>query len=118
MTSKPKSVQSGSDAYELSVDPSWQPFLERVLTGTTRTDREIDAMELPPRLGLIRLAVRALRWYRTALSPKLGHRCVFEPTCSRYAELVIRRNGILFGVAKTSRRLCRCRPGAGGVDLP
>jgi putative membrane protein insertion efficiency factor len=47
-------------------------------------------------------------------------RCRFTPTCSRYAEVVIARDGLLKGGAETARRLLRCGPWTplGTVDEP
>ncbi|MFH1260222.1 MAG: membrane protein insertion efficiency factor YidD [Elusimicrobiota bacterium] len=59
-----------------------------------------------------------MRWYRRRILPKLGNRCVFEPSCSHYAELALREKGLVKGLKLTAKRLCRCRPGAGGIDLP
>jgi putative membrane protein insertion efficiency factor len=61
--------------------------------------------------------------YQRTLSPwmpALGVRCRFTPTCSRYAEAVIRRDGALAGGFLAARRLLRCGPWtpAGTVDPP
>jgi putative membrane protein insertion efficiency factor len=118
MPGEERKVQVNGDTYELAVGSEWQPFLQRVLTGATEIDREIDALPIPREPFRLRLAIKALRWYRAALSPRLGHRCVFEPSCSRYSELAIRDSGLFHGMVRTVRRLRRCRPGAGGFDLP
>ncbi len=39
-----------------------------------------------------------------------GTRCRFEPTCSRYAEAVIRDHGALVGGARSAWRIVRCGP--------
>ena len=61
--------------------------------------------------------------YQEQISGRLGEagvRCRFEPTCSVYAETVIRRDGALVGSWKALRRLARCGPWtpAGTPDLP
>jgi len=59
-----------------------------------------------------------LRAYKLAISPYLGQRCRFYPSCSAYAELAIRRHGVIKGSALAGKRLCKCHPWhAGGVDL-
>ncbi|MFP4057286.1 MAG: membrane protein insertion efficiency factor YidD [Candidatus Brocadiia bacterium] len=64
-----------------------------------------------------RLALLVLRAYRRFLSPLLGPRCRFEPTCSAYAIEAIRRKGLLRGSLKALWRLLRCHPYAkGGYD--
>lgn len=63
-----------------------------------------------PLIGLVRL-------YQLTLSPWLGQRCRFEPTCSQYALTALRRFGALRGTALTVRRLARCHPwGSSGYD--
>lgn len=59
-----------------------------------------------------------LRAYKLTISPYLGQRCRFYPSCSAYAELAIRRHGVIRGSALAGKRLCKCHPWhAGGVDL-
>jgi hypothetical protein len=58
-----------------------------------------------------------LRLYRWGISPWLGPRCRFEPTCSNYAIAAIRRFGPARGGLLALRRLSRCHPwGASGYD--
>ncbi|MBI1377938.1 MAG: membrane protein insertion efficiency factor YidD [Frankiales bacterium] len=68
---------------------------------------------------------RVLRWlltglivgYRTFLSPLLGPRCRFYPSCSAYGLEAISVHGAAKGTALTVARICRCNPwNAGGVD--
>jgi putative membrane protein insertion efficiency factor len=116
MTEAPRKIEVDGNSYELAVDDNWGPFFERVLSAATAEDRKVDAMDIPSKPRRIRMAILALRWYRRRLSPKLGHRCVFEPSCSRYSELAFRERGIFCGAALTLWRLIRCRPGRGGID--
>jgi putative membrane protein insertion efficiency factor len=44
-------------------------------------------------------------------------RCCFEPSCSEYAVLALRKYGMVIGSIKTIRRLKHCHP-PGGVDYP
>jgi putative membrane protein insertion efficiency factor len=58
-----------------------------------------------------------LRFYRLLVSPLLGQRCRFTPTCSVYAMQALERHGFLRGNAKIVWRLLRCAPwGRGGED--
>jgi uncharacterized protein len=58
-----------------------------------------------------------IRVYRAAVSPHLGPRCRFEPSCSAYAEEALRTHGVLKGVGLALWRLVRCHPFArGGID--
>jgi putative membrane protein insertion efficiency factor len=60
--------------------------------------------------GLIRL-------YQLFLSPVIGPRCRFLPTCSDYAAEAIRRHGAAAGLSLALRRLLRCHPwGGSGYD--
>jgi len=59
-----------------------------------------------------------LRAYKLTISPFLGQNCRFYPSCSVYADLAIRRHGVLKGCALAGKRLCKCHPWhEGGVDL-
>jgi putative membrane protein insertion efficiency factor len=42
--------------------------------------------------------------------PVVGVQCRFTPTCSRYAEAVIVRDGVARGGVKALRRIARCGP--------
>lgn len=60
-----------------------------------------------------------IRVYQRCISPALGPRCRFYPTCSEYARLCVERQGLLIGGARTFARLCKCQPWhPGGVDVP
>ena len=58
-----------------------------------------------------------VRVYQLAISPMLGPRCRFYPSCSNYALEALRVHGAAKGSYLTARRVCRCHPwNAGGVD--
>ena len=69
-------------------------------------------------MNLYETCVRgALRAYKLTLSPLIGTRCRFAPTCSEYAAEALIRHGPLRGGALAVRRLCRCHPwGGAGYD--
>jgi len=55
--------------------------------------------------------------YRRLISPLLGPRCRYVPTCSTYAVEAVQRHGALRGSWLTLKRLLRCHPFAeGGYD--
>ena len=59
------------------------------------------------------LALGSIHLYQRALAPaaaRIGLRCRFTPTCSRYAEVVIARDGVLRGGIKAVARIARCGP--------
>ncbi len=60
-----------------------------------------------------------LRFYRRFISPALGPRCKYHPTCSAYAVQAIERYGILRGLVLATWRVLRCNPFShGGYDPP
>ncbi len=53
------------------------------------------------------------------MSPLLGRRCKYHPTCSEYAVEAINEFGAARGVVLAAWRLLRCNPWSkGGVDYP
>jgi putative membrane protein insertion efficiency factor len=117
MAQNDQKIVVGDSTYDCTcIDPVHMPTLERMLRGTTKADEEIERMEVPTSPKWLVLTVRSIRWYRRAISPRLGNRCVFEPSCSHYAELAFRRQGFLKGTMMTFMRLLRCRAKVGGVD--
>lgn len=57
--------------------------------------------------------------YRMLLSPLLGQRCKYHPSCSQYALDALRSYGFVRGSILAGWRLLRCNPWShGGVDLP
>jgi putative membrane protein insertion efficiency factor len=63
------------------------------------------------------IAVAPLILYQRVISPALGPRCRYEPSCSRYAVQAIREFGILRGLVLAGWRLLRCNPWSdGGFD--
>jgi len=65
-----------------------------------------------------RNAVIGLIWvYRWTISPLLGNRCKYYPSCSQYALDALREYGFLKGSVLAGWRLLRCNPWShGGVD--
>ena len=63
------------------------------------------------------VATAPIRLYRRVISPALGKRCKYEPSCSAYALQAFRTYGILRGVVLAGWRLLRCNPWShGGFD--
>ena len=63
------------------------------------------------------VAAFPIRLYRRLISPALGQRCKYHPSCSAYALQAIRTYGILRGAVLAAWRLLRCNPWShGGFD--
>lgn len=63
------------------------------------------------------LLVALVRAYRRVISPLLGPRCRFAPTCSAYALEALTTHGARRGGWLAVRRIARCHPfNAGGHD--
>ncbi|MEN1924883.1 membrane protein insertion efficiency factor YidD [Luteimonas sp. MJ293] len=57
-----------------------------------------------------RFLIALLRLYKRLISPLLGPRCRFVPSCSEYAMTAIGRYGAFKGGWMAMRRLGRCHP--------
>jgi len=69
------------------------------------------------RTPLQRAATAIIRGYQLFISPLLGPRCRFTPTCSQYGIEAINTHGFLKGAWLTGKRLLRCHPfNDGGSD--
>ena len=63
------------------------------------------------------VVVAPIRLYQRFLSPALGQRCKYHPSCSEYAVQAIRTHGVLKGLVLAAWRLLRCNPWSrGGFD--
>jgi putative membrane protein insertion efficiency factor len=61
-------------------------------------------------MGLIRI-------YQRTISPLLGPRCRYYPSCSQYGYEAMSVHGALKGTILTAWRILRCNPwSAGGID--
>lgn len=59
-----------------------------------------------------------IKLYRYGISPLIGPRCRFYPTCSEYALDALKEHGPIKGTWLTGKRLAKCHPfHPGGIDL-
>ena len=67
-----------------------------------------------PAVAILRFFVRV---YQYAISPVLGPRCRYQPTCSEYAAEALEVHGAVAGGWLALRRFLRCHPWGGhGYD--
>ncbi|NOZ41073.1 MAG: membrane protein insertion efficiency factor YidD [Planctomycetes bacterium] len=65
------------------------------------------------------MLIFAAKCYQWLISPWLGPRCRFQPTCSVYFIESVRKQGAIWGTLRGLRRVSRCHPwNAGGYDPP
>lgn len=66
---------------------------------------------------MARLLHWLIRFYQIAISPLIGPRCRYIPTCSQYSLEAIHVHGALKGSWLATKRVCRCHPWGGfGYD--
>jgi len=66
---------------------------------------------------LARPIIFLIKGYQYLISPLLGQRCRFIPTCSAYAVSALERHGLLLGSWLALKRIFRCHPWhPGGYD--
>jgi putative membrane protein insertion efficiency factor len=71
---------------------------------------------------LIFIIVSLIKFYNFLISPLLGVKCRFLPTCSEYCSESLREHGLVKGSVYSLKRIIRCHPikilgGADGIDL-
>ena len=71
---------------------------------------------------LISIILFLLRIYNYFISPMLGVKCRFLPTCSEYCYESLKKHGLIKGSFYSLKRISRCHPikifGSGdGIDL-
>lgn len=78
-------------------------------------------------MSVFRIITKPLEWlglgliyfYKFAISPLLPHGCIYQPTCSTYTLICIKRFGIIHGSWLGLKRILRCTPHhKGGLDVP
>jgi putative membrane protein insertion efficiency factor len=101
---------------DLIANPRDLVIIQRHLFGKTADDIEIESLAIPKTPLWLCLTIKLIRFYQRSLSEKLGNRCVFDPSCSHYAEMAFRKKGFVKGLSIAIQRLRRCHGQNGGVD--
>ena len=58
-----------------------------------------------------------VKLYQRAISPWLGQRCRFHPSCSNYCIEALKQHGMVFGLWLGIKRILKCQPfHSGGYD--
>lgn len=59
-----------------------------------------------------------IKIYQYVISPVLGPKCRFNPTCSQYAIEALRKYGLFQGCWLSAKRIVRCNPWGGHGNDP
>lgn len=65
-----------------------------------------------------KILILLIKFYRLVISPMLGPRCRFNPTCSQYGLQAIQTHGAIKGGWLTLKRVLKCHPLSAGGDDP
>ncbi len=58
-----------------------------------------------------------IKIYQYGISPMLGPKCRFTPTCSQYAAEALKKHGLIKGTWLALKRISKCHPhGGSGYD--
>ncbi len=61
--------------------------------------------------------IAIIKVYQFGISPMLGPKCRFTPTCSQYAVEALKKHGVIKGTWLAAKRISKCHPGGGsGYD--
>ncbi len=64
------------------------------------------------------LIILLIKGYQRLISPLLGPRCCYYPSCSQYASEAIAVHGLIKGLWLAIKRILRCHPQAEGGHDP
>lgn len=76
----------------------------------------LGALGLYAVIRLRAILIWCIEVYQATAPAKVRYRCVFTPSCSEYAILILRKYGVLRGLPKIIGRLYRCHPPNCGED--
>ena len=63
-----------------------------------------------PALAVSSLLVLLVRGYQYLIRPLLPPSCIYEPGCSEYFLVSVRKHEPLIGSVRGVKRVCRCHP--------
>jgi len=64
-----------------------------------------------------KIVLKLIKFYKKFISPFLGTRCRFYPSCSDYTFQAIEKYGLVKGLLLGGKRLLKCHPlNPGGID--
>ncbi len=55
--------------------------------------------------------IALIKIYQYGISPLIGPKCRFTPTCSQYAEQALKKYGLFKGTWLAIKRISKCHPG-------
>ena len=63
-----------------------------------------------------------IKFYNYFISPMLGVKCRFLPTCSEYCQESLKKHGVIKGIFYSLKRISKCHPikilgSSDGIDL-
>lgn len=67
---------------------------------------------------MVWLSIKLIIIYRTIAPKSLKQVCLFEPSCSEYAVLALKKHGFFKGWSMFWRRFTSCKQPNGGIDYP
>ncbi|MFM7022598.1 MAG: membrane protein insertion efficiency factor YidD [Flavobacteriales bacterium] len=66
---------------------------------------------------ILKILIGMVRLYQGMISPFLGAKCRYDPTCSNYAVDALKKHGIFHGSWLSLKRFMSCHPWGGkGYD--
>ena len=71
---------------------------------------------------MTKILIFIIKFYQYFLSPLLGNRCRFLPTCSEYFIEALKTQGLIIGIKLGLKRIVKCHPfkklgGGHGLDF-
>ncbi len=71
---------------------------------------------------MTKILIAIIKIYKYLISPLIGNRCRFLPTCSEYFIEALKTQGLVRGLKLGSKRILKCHPikslgGAEGLDF-